>query len=112
MQGPARLAGGALAVELGGDPEGVGIGFDDGIDARAGAVDGLDALQVARHQGVRGERARTHGPLLLPHPGIEEAAGAGRRRCRRRARHTGDGAGHHTQSNEVPAVHAPSLLCY
>jgi hypothetical protein len=107
VQRAAQLAGLALAVEFLGDGDGVGIQFDDGVDARTGLVDGGDARQVLLHQGLRAQLACRHLGLLLldacvQDTGIRTASAAcrTRHRCDTR-RHTRT----YAQPNEIPALH-------
>jgi hypothetical protein len=117
VQRATQLAGRTLTVEFGRNGVGIGIEFDDGIDAWTGLVDGGDARQVALDELLRADLARSHGGRLLLHAGVEQFARAhgpfrrGRGRPRNPCR-TGNGAGCHTQSNEIPAIHASSLLLY
>jgi hypothetical protein len=105
VQRAAHLARLALAVEIGGDLDGIGIQFDDGIQARSGPVDGGDAREVALHERLRRQLAGFHQRLLLAHAGVQHRIEL-LARCR--SGHAGRGARRQSQSNEIPAIHASS----
>ena len=116
MQRAAHFFRRALAVHCASDGQGVGIEFDDRIEARATLVNGIDAGQVARHQRVGAELAGGHLRLLFQHAGVEDAVGRAAGAIAGSTGSSGNSGGRSARcsgcgqanSNKVPAIHAIS----
>lgn len=84
MQRAAELAPAALGVQLGGLAQCVRIELDDRAQARAGAVEAGDAVQVGAGQGDAVQLAAGHARLQIGDVGF--GVGEGNRRAGGRCR--------------------------
>ena len=72
MQWPPHATLLSFSVQLGALGQGVGVEFDDGVQTRAGAVQGGNALEVHPRQLAGAQLPAAHGGLKLSHAAIQQ----------------------------------------
>ncbi len=120
VQGAAHVPLLALLVELAGDPAGVRVDLQDGVDPGAALVDRRDALEIAVDEVERGHAAPGHRGLQPGDGGLlqldrrlaerRRRLGRLRRRDPNQPRQGDAGAGHGPQAQEVSPAHLSGSL--